>query len=405
MEKILKLLDDLEAQYGKWLMLFVLIPFLYPRGFAETSAVYKGFFTLWLYGAMAVIAVWVLYDLLKNGLKQRWTALAVLLYYGLFFGISVYTQGRFREGLQKIFSAPALFLFCFTCLRKDARRLLWAAGWILTVIFTLNMSVFAPPIAEKMIGIFHVNFLGHVQAGAQYGLLGLLVGYLLLELYPERKELAWVLLGTSLVTIAWSQTLVGYLVLAILALGLVLQRAKPLQNATWLQRVLAMDSRILLVSHILIGFGLLAYSLLGVEVLTGGDLLSLNGRTFVWRDGMARFLQRPVLGYGVYGVKLETFWSEGMNYAHSEILQRLLDGGALLCVAFLAMLWVLLSTVHRTGKQNAVIVTNILLAAVLLVMLFESVTEYHYINMFLAIVACLPEICGQGAAEKEKGVE
>lgn len=405
MEKILKTLDSLDALYGRWLIYFVMIPFLYPRGFVETSDFYKGFFTLWLYLAMAVVVAWVVYDLLRNGPKNRWLECAVLVYYLLFVGITVLVQGGINAGLQKMFSAPALYLFCFLCLRKNSQRFLTVTGRILAVIFALNISVFSPPIAEKLMELYHVHFLGHVQVGAQYGVVGLLVAYLLLKLYPQRRDLGIVLLGTSVITVLWTGTLVGYIVIAVLAFGALLLWTKPARRQGWIQKGLRMDARWLVAGQLILSVGLLIFSLTKLDVLLRNEFLSFNGRTFVWRDGIARFLERPVLGYGAYGVILETFWSEGMNYAHSELLQRLMDGGVVLCLVFYGMLWVLLGRVGRTADRDAVAVTNVLLFAVLMVMLFESVTEYHYITVFFALAACLPEVCGPGMIGEKERIE
>lgn len=403
MEKVLKYMDTLDTRYGKWLIYFVLIPFLYPRGFAEFSDAYKRFFTLWLYLAMVVVLVWVLYDLLRSPRRNRLLECAVVVYYVLFVGITVLVQGGISEGLQKMFSAPALYLFCFVCLKKDSRRLIAAAGRVLAVIFALNVSVFSPPIVEKLMNLFHIHFLGHVQVGAQYGMVGIMVAYLLLKLDPQRRDLGAVLLGTSVITVLWTDTLVGLIALAVLAAGALLLWTRPAKKLHWLQAGLRMDSRWLLAGHILISAGLLIFSLTRIDILMRNEFLSFNGRTFVWRDGIARFLEKPLLGYGAYGIQLETFWSEGMNYAHSELLQRLMDGGVVLCVAFYGMLWVMLGRVRRAQDPDVIAVTNVLLLAVLVVMFFESVTEYHYITVFFALAACLPEICGdRGTVEKEK---
>ena len=105
----------------------------------------------------------------------------------------------------------------------------------------------------------------------------------------------------------------------------------------------------------------------------------------------------PLSGYGAYGVLIKTFWhdwenSNGMNYAHNEVLQLLLDGGIILLVAYIAMCIVLLRNRQQGVTKNVAYWFNAFLIAFLAVGICESLTEYNYFYIFLIINLFLPSI-------------
>lgn len=59
----------------------ILIPFLYPKGFAEYSSSYKMFFALWLYMAIIFIIIIVLDYIAKNRVIVNKCCKRILLYY------------------------------------------------------------------------------------------------------------------------------------------------------------------------------------------------------------------------------------------------------------------------------------------------------------------------------------
>lgn len=141
--------------------------------------------------------------------------------------------------------------------------------------------------------------------------------------------------------------------------------------------------------------------LFGVLALNNWDrpfnFISLNGRNYVWKEGMRLFSERKLFGYGVHGVLIKVFWSrwtgdgEGMNYAHNQMVQVLLDGGIVLFICFLAMLRYYIYPLKYVEKSDAAF-AKVCLIAVFVVMVVESTFEYYYIIFFLSLVAYLPEI-------------
>ena len=394
MRSLLKKAEGIESRYGALLLYFVMIPFLYPRGFSECWPWYKTLFTLWLYAGLGVAAVWILYDVLARGLRYRVSAYWLVGYHVLFVLITLLTQKGINEGLQKMLASPVLCVFVMLQLRLDVKRFLRTLVNLLIVSFVLNVSAFCVPVTAKMINMYHVNFLGHVHVSAQVGLLALFAGCLLYLRDRKQKERVIVLAVLSVATMLWSDTAASMLALAVVAASFVLWFFKATRP------LLLFDSRRYLWASIALSVALMLYALVGLDTKLGINALAISGRTFVWRDGMAKFLAQPFLGYGAYGTMIVTFWSPGMNYAHNELLQRLLDGGIVLAVAFYATLTVCLKPMGKIKNKALVALTNAFLISALLVMQFESVTEYYYMYLLFVLVSCMPEI--QRAKRKEE---
>ena len=201
-----KLLYFLERNRSRieWALLYImLIPFVRPGGFAEVWGWYSKFFDLWLYAALAMILCWVVYDFFQNGLQYKACAYAMAAYYVAFVLITLIQQKGINEGLQKLFAAPALYMFCMLAMKNKPREFLIMLVNVLTVIFGLNITVFCPIITNRLIGVYHVNFLGHVQVVAQYSLVGCLAAYLLAKMDSRRKRRCILLVVLCLLQIVW----------------------------------------------------------------------------------------------------------------------------------------------------------------------------------------------------------
>ena len=125
-------------------------------------------------------------------------------------------------------------------------------------------------------------------------------------------------------------------------------------------------------------------------------VFEFSGRNFVWRAALDKFFQSPIIGYGIEGVLLETFWSEwvgiGFNYAHNQIMQTLLDGGSILLVIYFIMLLACASSINMIFNKEYKILANICLITFLFVSIFDSVSSYCYVFIFLSIIISIPDI-------------
>jgi O-antigen ligase len=139
------------------------------------------------------------------------------------------------------------------------------------------------------------------------------------------------------------------------------------------------------------------------------DAATLNGRIFIWDEAMKLIEKKPITGYGAYGVLIEMFWhakDEGMNYAHNELLQRLMDGGVVLMIAFLFWLLSYVKPIQKIKHdKGAMGMANLCLIAMLFVMVFESLTEYYYIFLFLSLLTFAPEFVKDFPQKSENDTE
>ena len=133
--------------------------------------------------------------------------------------------------------------------------------------------------------------------------------------------------------------------------------------------------------------------------------LTLNGRNVIWKEGMRLVSERKIFGYGVHGVLIRTPWSlDGMNYAHNQLIQVLLDGGIVLLISFLVMLWSYIQPLKYVEKDVGAFARICLLTGFVL-MTVESSFWYYYILLFLSLIAYLPEIMKiEYSVDRMKGV-
>ena len=158
-----------------------------------------------------------------------------------------------------------------------------------------------------------------------------------------------------------------------------------------------MNPDMFLLIFLLMNIALIGFLMLNKWIMPFG-FLSLNGRNFIWKEGMRLISEHKLFGYGVHGVLIKVFWSKwtgdarnGMNYAHNQIIQVLLDGGVVLLISFLIMLRSYMHPLKYIKKSEGAF-ARICLMAVFVVMIVESTFEYYYILIFLSLIAYLPEI-------------
>ena len=127
--------------------------------------------------------------------------------------------------------------------------------------------------------------------------------------------------------------------------------------------------------------------------------LTFSGRKFVWSNAILHIFEKPLLGFGIDGVLLTTFWTkwsgQGFNYAHNQILQNLIDGGVILCISFWLMMFIYASYIDRLEVKKYRVLSNSILSVLLFVMIFDSTTVYCYMFIFLSILVKLPQVVNE----------
>lgn len=382
----------------------ILIPFLYPRGFAEYIPLLKTFFDAWLLAAMALIVLLFVHQIIRQRITPRPCLFLILLYYVLFIGITFGLQGSVNEGVQKLFVAPILCLFSIICLETHKKSFLRCVSTILIVNFILNLTVFHPVFFPAYFSeeTLHMLFLGHVQVVAPLGILGVYIGYLLYRIDEGDRTKAIALILLSIGNMLFSQTSASIITLVIMALGFLFAYVFKLR------KVLCLPPLVYVVIYLALNVVMMYYvsNFIDADHTVVTDAATLNGRVFIWDEALKLIKKKPITGYGAYGVLIEMFWhakDEGMNYAHNELLQRLMDGGWVLLVAFILLLLSYVKPINKLKHdKSAMGMANLCLIAMLFVMIFESLTEYYYIFIFLSLLAYAPDFTALFRVEEKE---
>lgn len=373
-----------------------ILPFLFPAGFAEYFPSYKIFRVAILGIATAIIIVREISLLaLKKGKMAVSTPLiSIILYHVVLLMITISTQGSITQGLQKIFIAPALCILLDEGCRTDLKDVINVICNLLILIFALNLVVFNQWIFPRYFLVSnHIMFIGHVQVAAEIGILGILVAYIEYN-YGIHKYKSIILIILSLMTMIYSETSGSYLGVFLIAVFLILKKIE------WVKKFICRHECALFVALTLISIIVINIQSTPIYKKYGAIITTISsGRTFVWEQGLNLFKAKPVFGYGAYGVLIKVFWSawsdniSGFNYAHSTILQLLLDGGIVLAAIFFIMVILhIQSEDKRLRNANVKYISHVLLLVFLFIGVFESLTEHYYIFMFLSILPFLDKI-------------
>ncbi len=364
---------------------FVILAFLYPRGFSEYIPEYKKFFVIMIACATVLICIQCLIHITKNCiLKFRFRYLPFIGYFFIVFVISCIIKNDFLNGKQQIFLYPILCLFIFLNFKNKPEKFLKSLSNILLVLFLANMIIFTDYFAEHV----HITFLGHIQIISQLGILSVFSNTLLYIITNKQKIRRIFFIIFTLFIMFTTDTDSAVLSGVILLIGIIIYKSK-------LYYLLCLKSQWYV-------FVMFYFSTFIIYLTVNNILIKINlvfefsGRNFVWRAALDKFFQSPIIGYGIEGVLLETFWSEwvgiGFNYAHNQIMQTLLDGGSILLVIYFIMLLACASSINMIFNKEYKILANICLITFLFVSIFDSVSSYCYVFIFLSIIISIPDI-------------
>lgn len=361
----------------------ILFPFLFPRGFSEYLPVYKQIMTIWLCIVILGIVFYLFSQLATRKLEVKSGFFCVLLYFGVMFTQTLLIQGKIDEGLQKIFATPALFIFFMISFQKKGKEVIVAMANILLISNILNCTLFSPVLLQKMMGehyITNIMFIGHVQMSSQIGILGIALGYFIFRFGYKRR--GRILILFSLVTMLISDAIASYLVLGLIIVAYMFFVFGKYFFAKLSPKLLFISGTVL------------QAIMIPIVIYNGIDF---NARIYVWIDALRQLAGHYVTGFGVYGVLIHTFWMEwtgdlGMNYAHNEVLQLLLDGGIILFAFYFIMCLSMIKKYSSKVELKTQYWFNCFLMLYMLIGVSESVTEYNYFYIFIVLILFLPEI-------------
>lgn len=389
----------IKINTSNFIWYLALVPFLFPKGFAVYFSSYKAFSVL----ILGIATFIILARELVIGAYSHWTIelnaplMLILLYHIVLLVITISVQGTITEGLQKIFVAPTVCLLLAEGGRRNLFNIIDVTCNILIIEFLLNILVFNQWLFPSYFLVNnHITFIGHVQVAAEIGLLGILIAYAEYK-HGMHKVKATLLIVLSFITMIYSKTGASYASIALITVLLLIGKVVQIKEFT--------VRHIKLITAIVIALTFMWINVDYISIFSrfhNALVLFLNGRTFIWDQGIELFKKKPLFGYGAYGAEIRPFWVQwtnngiGFNYAHNTILQLLLDGGIVLMTMFIIVLFAYLQhTQKHTKDHNIQYVIYVLFITFLFVGQFESITEYYYFFMFLSLIPYMRELEGE----------
>jgi len=385
MNNVLNNLHKSGFSLSKLFNYFIIISFLFPRGYAEFNSTYKNVFTCCIW--FSTLIIWVQFFLVYFKEFRKKSILFIMSYFIITIIITLFMRGSDINGFQKLFAYPSIFLFMIFKMRENPKILLNILNNVMLVLFVLNQLVLRSFFSEQ----YHITFLGHVQMISQLGILSIFCAVVYWILYHNKKKRTILIVLLSLftmLTVDASSAVISAIILCILA---ILYKLK-------IYYFLTFNSKIYIIGGLFLSLLIISLSIINNSVYNNTvTFLDFSGRSFIWLDAVSKFKSSIFLGYGIEGVLLDVFWNQwtnpnGFNYAHNQILQNLLDGGIIGFFAFWFMIFHCCENINniKSSKYRALI--NAILIAFSVVMIFESTSLYCYMFMCLAIIYVLPSV-------------
>ncbi|NRZ25599.1 O-antigen ligase family protein [Clostridium beijerinckii] len=256
---------------------------------------------------------------------------------------------------------------------EDGIKIINSIVNILFVNFIINLVAFR----SIFFAYEHIVFLGHVQTISQFGTLALYFGSLQFLLDKNRRIKAVFFIIISLITM-FTGDADSARVAAIIMIVVGMMYKFKIYHLLWFKSKW----------YVFAFWGLsvfIVYTVSGNNIFVNIiDNSTFSGRNFVWKNALELFCNSPYFGYGIDGALITTFWSTGMNYAHNQIVQNLIDGGVVLCISFWIMMIEFSSYIDRIQLKKYKVLANGTLITFLAIMITDSTTLYCYMFLFLS---------------------
>lgn len=362
----------------------VLIPLLAPSGPEEMIPAYKTVMTVWSMLALFLL----LFDSFLKILSNRqfvFPKVGLATYFVIAILVTLCSREGIGSGLQELFFYPVVFLYIIALNRDEVREYAVCTAMMLLLIFLIQLC-FSATFFEKTL---HLTFLGHVQVFSQYGLLAIFLSLIILHKKWARPALGWSLLVSALASMLLADADSAHYSLVIVGVLLLVTGLFP--------SACRIDMRIITIIMLAISVATVYLTISRQSPLIGTEVdWTFSGRVFVWESCWELIQGAPLFGYGVENPPITVFWNNSAtSYAHNQVLQSLLDGGLVLCIAMVWLLLSISSSINGISDKGVRRVSIAVSAALLFVMIFDSFTPYSYIFVLFGFVA------HEGLQEKE----
>ena len=342
-----------ESILSKLVNYFIIISFLFPRGYAEFDATYKMIFTCCIW--ISTLIIWIQFFLIHFKFTIKKDSLSIINYFIALIVITFLIRGLSITGYQRLITYPSICLFTIYNLKKNPKSFLNTVNNVVVVLLILNQLVLRNFFSQQ----YHITFLGHVQMISQLGVLSIFCALIFWMMFHERKKrtIFIVILSVfTMITTDASSAVISAIILCIFAFLYKLR----------IYRFLTYNSKVYIIIGMIFSGVIVFLSVINnLNYNNEISFLDFSGRSFVWIDALSKIRSNIIFGHGLEGVLLDVFWNQwvdstGFNYAHNQILQNLLDGGVIIFILFLLMLFAFCKNTKKiiVNKVNANEVTH-----------------------------------------------
>ena len=268
----------------------------------------------------------------------------------------------YKEKMENFFSSICNIYIVYLII-NTIFMLIYPDGMIVTRLYTTNKQAF------RDVGFHFIGFKNYFG----FYFLPLLAVVFFDKYYSGRKHIILQMLIVVDVFLAKSSTSIIAVTIfyIILILGKFISRIKKDNKYNFIRNPIIFVSYIFLFILIVIfnsGFGLRT-----IVSNLFNKASSFTGRTTIWGLAIAKVLKNPILGYG----KSDVIYMNGNYwYAHNGILDLLIQGGIVLIVLYIGVIFICYKPVENLKEQSLYKITIAITAMYCVLMLVESVVNY-----------------------------
>ena len=377
-----------SGNISSFMRAFIFAAFFLPLGPVEFSSQYASFLKVCQFAALVLISIVVLRSVKNGSCSFSREFVAASLFFGSFLVITIFVQGGITEGFKNLFAWPLLSLYTAIELKSNPRQTLGCLSALLSLVMLLDLGVTPLLYGE----VYHLRFLGHVQVIFQLAILNfsatLLLVYLEGRLLPVRLFSIVVTIVDCFLTDAASARVA--VLFFVLFLSSETCRIKDRNNQKSYSVFSIADSRFLLITALSINLIIIFLSVSRSDFL--GLEWGFNARNFIWEKALGYFSNSPLFGYGAQGVMFDMFWGASGNYAHSQLMQELVDGGIVLTFFFYNMLYTFARKSNSIKDDKIRSVVRYAFFSYMLLMILDAVNLYCYFYIFLPFMVSFKDL-------------
>lgn len=372
-------MEKKKITFNYFFYYFIVIAFLFPRGYGEYNSLYHLINTILVW--TATICIWIKYFVIikKNTFLIKDNK-SIFYYFIYILLITVVLRGFSINGLQKIICYPSIFLFVLYSMKENSKLLLSSICNVMLINLLLNYIVLRSFFATQ----FHMTFLGHVQLISQFELIAIVSSLLYSFLYKKSYFKSFVIVLLSIITMFNTDATTAGISLTVLIFMFLVYFVR-------MYHFLRFNSKLYVTLGFLLSCFIIYFSVRNNLVFNNATkILDFNGRSFVWISALESIKKSFIFGYGIEGTLLKVFWNiwtnpSGFNYTHNQIIQNLLDGGLIGLFLYWKMVYKCIDNINKIDEKKYKVILNSILVIFLLIMIVESVSLYCYFYIFLAI--------------------